>query len=85
MCYTDANLENVLRAAAGLLVLLVYFCKDEIFEEDADKPHVRPDFRVFALDDRYVTDPMSWGYTYNFPDLIKSQHRQLSHDRALTS
>jgi len=73
LLYKDANLENVLSAAAGLLVLLVYLCKDELFEEYADKPHVRPDFHVFALDDPYVTGPMSWGYNYNFPDLIKSQ------------
>ena len=69
MHYPDANLANVLSAAAGLLVLLVYLCKDELFEKEGGKPHVRPDFRVFALDYRYVTGPMSFGYTYNFPDL----------------
>jgi hypothetical protein len=47
----------------------VYLCKDELFEKEGGKPHVRPDFRVFALDYRYVTGPMSFGYTYNFPDL----------------
>jgi hypothetical protein len=46
----------------------VYLCKDELFEKEGGKPHVRPDFRVFALDYRYVTGPMSFGYTYNFPD-----------------
>jgi hypothetical protein len=71
--YPDANLENVLSAAAGLLVLLVYLCKDELFEKDGSKPHVRPDFHVFALDDRYVGGPMFWGYSYNFPDLAPNK------------
>jgi hypothetical protein len=60
--YTDANLANVLHAAAGLLVLLVYLCKDELFEEEGSKPHVKPDFRVFSLDDRYVSGLMSFGH-----------------------
>jgi hypothetical protein len=67
--FQDAKLVNVLNAAAGLLVLLVYLCQEELFEKDGSKPHVSPDFRVFTLDDRYVGGPMSWGYTYNFPDL----------------
>jgi hypothetical protein len=71
--FPDANLRNVLNSAAGLLVLLVYLCKNELFEHDGRKPNVRPDFRVFSLDDRYVGGPMSWGYTYNFPDLVPSQ------------
>jgi hypothetical protein len=33
MHYPDANLANVLSAAAGLLVLLVYLCKEELFEK----------------------------------------------------
>ena len=52
--FKAAHLENVLSAAAGLLVLLVYSCKDELFEKYAEKPHVRPDFRVYGLDDSRV-------------------------------
>jgi hypothetical protein len=70
--FRDAKLENVLTAAAGLLVLLVYLCQKELFEEYADKPHVRPDFHIFSLDNRYVSGPMSWATTtvsrtYNRP------------------
>lgn len=48
----EANLEDVLCAATGLLVLLVYLCHKELFEKCAGKPHVRSDFHVLALDDR---------------------------------
>jgi hypothetical protein len=49
--YTDANLGNVLSAASGLLVLLVYlYAKMSFFKKTVSKPHVRPDFRVFAFE-----------------------------------
>jgi len=73
--FKDACLENVLTSAAGLLVLLVYLCHKELFEVESPdpalrkNPEVRPDFRVFELDRRYVTGPMAFGYNYDSPDL----------------
>ena len=77
--FKEACLENVLTSAAGLLVLLVYLCHEELLGVESPDPtlqkypEVRPDFCVFQIDRRYVTGMTSFTPVYNFPDLKRAR------------
>jgi hypothetical protein len=62
--FEEANLGNVLNAAAGLLVLLIYFYKPEL-----QKGYLQPKLRIFLPDPQYVEDLTGGlGFRYNLPD-----------------
>lgn len=60
--FSSANLGNVLRSAAALLVLLVYYYQPDLYEH-----RLRPNFRIFEID-RNIASTMSWGFSYKLPD-----------------
>ncbi len=62
--FAKANLGNVLSAAAGLFVLLIYFHKPELYGG-----HLQPVFRIFMADPTYVIHYSGdWGWKYELPD-----------------
>jgi hypothetical protein len=63
--YPNANLENVLQSAAGLLVFLVYWHWPEL-----RKHEVNPTFHIFEVEG--VRRGIEWVPTYELKDLGKS-------------
>jgi hypothetical protein len=61
--FARANLGNVLSAAAGLFVLLIYLYQPELY-----KGHLQPVFRVFLADPNYLTLHEGLGWSYHLPD-----------------
>jgi hypothetical protein len=49
--YREANLENVLGAAAGLLVMLIYFHQPDLYELN---PPLQPLFKTMRIETRFV-------------------------------
>jgi hypothetical protein len=63
--FEKANLGNVLSAAAGLFVLLIYLHKPELY----DTGYLQPKFRIFVADPKYVIDYTGGlGFKYALPD-----------------
>jgi hypothetical protein len=65
--FAEANLGNVLNAAAGLFVLLIYLHKEEL----SVKGYLQPKFRIFVADPQYVEDLTGGlGFRYLLPDWV---------------
>jgi hypothetical protein len=62
--FKEANLGNVLKSAAGLLVLLVYWNYLELTRYD-----LLANFRVFEIDTKRVSKPGSFIGNFNLPDI----------------
>ncbi len=66
--FDKANLGNVLEAAAGLFVLLIYFHQPELY-----RGQLQPKFRIFMADPNYVEDLTGGlGFRYTLPDFRSS-------------
>jgi hypothetical protein len=66
--FSQANVGNVLEAAAGLIVLLVYYHQEELYSNTAS---IQPDFKIMRIDRKHASI-MRWGFDYSLPDFGKN-------------
>lgn len=66
--FKEANLENLLNSAAGLLVLLVYLHQPELY---SNKSRIQPDFKIMRIESKFA-GTIRWGFSYSLPDFGKS-------------
>ena len=66
--YAKANLGNVLKSTAGLLVMLVYLYQPELYSKNSP---IQPDFKIMRIERRYA-GALTWGFSYSLPDFGNS-------------